>query len=259
MSALERRFGLAGQVVLITGATGGIGGAMVDAFAEAGAKLVLASHDDADCRQAAARAIELGTEALAVTTDVRSEAELDRLVEAAMEQHGRIDALICNAGIAGPFGPMHEASKAECDEAFAVNLHALPLTSRVAPLMAEKEGGSIVLTSSIAGLRGNARIGPYGLTKAALNQLARNLAVEWGPSNVRANAIAPGLIRTGWADAILASDEASAKRMQLTPLRRIGESEEVAATALFLCTPGAAFITGQVIAVDGGTTITDGN
>jgi NAD(P)-dependent dehydrogenase (short-subunit alcohol dehydrogenase family) len=116
-----------------------------------------------------------------------------------------------------------------------------------------------VLTASIGGMRGNRGVGTYGLTKAALIQLARNLAVEWGPHGVRANTIAPGVIATSWADNILSNPEATAKRLGMTPLRRIGEPWEVAAAALFLAGPGAGFITGQVLAIDGGTLITDGS
>jgi NAD(P)-dependent dehydrogenase (short-subunit alcohol dehydrogenase family) len=249
---LDSLFGLAGKTVLITGATGGIGSAMVDAFAAAGARLVLASNDEAALDQAAAR-----YQALAVACDVSRTDQLDALVEAA----GPVDALVCNAGIAGHFGPMHQATQAERDALFAINLnHALHLTGRIAPQMAARgAGGSIVLTASIAGLRGNAGVGLYGLTKAALIQLARNLAVEWGPRGIRANALAPGLTATSWADNILANPQASERRLSLTPLRRIGSPAEVAAAALFLAGPGAGFITGQTLVVDGGTMITDGN
>ena len=125
--------------------------------------------------------------------------------------------------------------------------------------MAQRRDGVIVFTASIAGLRGNRSLGLYGLTKAALTQLARNLAVEWGPDNVRVNALAPGLIATSWAGAILRDPVASERRLSLTPLRRIGQPSEVAAAAVFLASPGAAFITGQTLVIDGGTVISDGN
>lgn len=259
MIYLDRTFGLRNKTALITGATGGIGTSIAHAFAQAGANLVVASNDDA-LGPLANELGSAGTNVLAVPTDVRSDAELDRLVGHAFDRFGSIDVLICNAGVNPHFGRLNEAPEEARSDAFNTNLkHALHLTNIVAPSMAQGGGGSIVLTSSIAGLRGNAKIGLYGITKAALIQLARNLAVEWGPHGVRANAIAPGLIRTSWADAILSSPEATKARMQMTPLRRAGEPEEVAATALFLASPGGAFITGQTIVVDGGTLISDGS
>lgn len=251
MSGLDRYFGLEGKAALIVGATGGIGTEISRAFAAAGAKLVLSSNDEAACKSLVE---ELG--ATSHPADVRNTADIDGLVEAV----GAIDILICNAGISGHFGPLGDASDEDRSEIFDINLNAaIHLTSRTAPTMAARGGGSIILMSSIAGLRGNARLGLYGLTKAALSQLARNLAVEWGPRGIRANAIAPGLIRTSWADAILSSREKSAARLGQTPLRRIGEPWEVAGTALFLASPASAFITGQTIVVDGGTLISDGN
>ena len=251
MTSLERYFGLEGKVALVVGATGGIGTEISRAFAAAGARLVLSSNDEMACNILAE---ELG--AKSHPADVRATGALDGLVEVA----GAIDILVCNAGISGHFGPLGEVADEDRSEIFDINLNAaLHLSGKVAPVMAARGGGSIILMSSIAGLRGTARLGLYGLTKAALAQLARNLAVEWGPQGVRANAIAPGLIRTSWADAILSSPDKSAARLGQTPLRRIGEPWEVAATALFLASPAAAFITGQTIVVDGGTLISDGN
>ena len=251
MSGLDSYFSLEGKLALIVGATGGIGTEISRAFAAAGAQLVLSSNDEDACRSLAQ---DLG--ARSQPADVRNIAELDALVEAA----GRIDILICNAGISGPFGPAADATDEDRSDLFAINLEsALHLTGLVAPMMAKQAGGSIILMSSISGLRGNTKLGLYGLTKAALAQLARNLAVEWGPAGVRANAIAPGLIRTSWADTVLSSPEKSAARLGQTPLRRIGEPWEVAGTALFLASPAGAFITGQTIVVDGGTLISDGN
>jgi NAD(P)-dependent dehydrogenase (short-subunit alcohol dehydrogenase family) len=259
-TGLERYFGIKGRTVLLTGATRGIGLAMTDAFADAGARLVVASNETEACLELGATLRSRGLEALAVPADVRSAQDLDALTDAAVERFGGIDVLVCNAGVSGHMGSIADVNDAAYAEAFDVNLrHPLRLCGRVAPVMAQRGGGSIILTSSIAGLRGNARIGLYALTKAALAQLARNLAVEYGPKGVRANAIAPGLIRTGWAAAILSNPEATAARLGQTPLRRIGEPWEVAAAALFLAGPGSAFITGHTLVVDGGTLVSDGN
>ncbi|MHA6719976.1 SDR family NAD(P)-dependent oxidoreductase [Sphingomonas sp. RS6] len=253
--AISDLFRLAGRTALITGPASGIGLACARLFAAAGARLVLADRDAAACD---ALASELG--GLSLPTDVADPAALARLAEMAERETGGIDVLLCNAGIAGPAGPMHALAPADWDALRRINLdHPMHLTGLVAPRMAERGRGSIVLLSSIAGARGNARLGAYGITKAAVSQLARNLAVEWGPHGVRANAVAPGLIDTAWADAILANPQAAQRRLGLTPLRRIGRVEEVAATALYLASDAGGFTTGQTIVVDGGTLVSDGN
>lgn len=253
---LENYFGLSGMSVLITGATGGIGTAITEAFAAAGAKLYLTSHDPAELDALCARF----EGAVGWSCDVQDTAALEELAARAHAHFGKIDMLICNAGISGPSGPMGALDFDARNALLAINLlHPLSLAATVAPLMAEGGGGSIILTSSIAGIRGNKGLGLYGITKAALMQLARNLAVEWGPLNIRANAVAPGLIATDWAGQILSDDKALERRMSLTPLRRVGEPWEIAAATLFLAGPGAAFITRQTLVVDGGTVISDGN
>lgn len=260
MTRLDRYFGLGGRTVLITGATRGIGLAMTQTFADADANLVIASDEIDACNLLAADLESRGTACLAHACDVGDAAALSSLVAAANERFGAIDVLVCNAGIPGPHGPMASATTADLEGLLAVNLrHPLHLSSLVAPQMARRGDGSIILTASIAGLRGNKSVGLYGMSKAALMQLARNLAVEWGPCGVRANAIAPGLIETAWANAILANPEATERRLSLTPMRRIGAPWEVACAALFLAGPGAGFITGQTLVVDGGTIISDGN
>jgi len=248
-------FRLEGKTALITGPTRGIGLAIARLFAGAGARLVLADIDAPACDALAA---VLG--GISVPTDVGDAAALGRLAEQAESRTDGIDILICNAGIAGSAAPMHAMAESDRDTLYAVNLlHPLRLTSLIAPRMAARGRGSIVLLSSIAGLRGNAMLGHYGMTKAALAQLARNLAVEWGPFGVRANAIAPGLIETEWAGAILSSPDRAERRLGLTPLRRAGSTDEIAATALYLASDASGFTTGQTIVVDGGTLISDGS
>jgi NAD(P)-dependent dehydrogenase (short-subunit alcohol dehydrogenase family) len=149
---------------------------------------------------------------------------------------------------------------AEHRQIMAVNLDSVVQLCRLAvPHLRSQGGGSVLLLSSLAGLRGNKSLGSYALSKAALSQLARNLAVELGPDNIRANAIAPGFIRTELAAPLLADEAFMARRLANTPLRRAGEPIEVAASALFLASRAGAFITGQTLVIDGGTLITDSN
>lgn len=254
MSDPASLFSLAGRTALVTGPVRGIGLAIARLFAAAGAQLVLVDKDADEC---AALAEELG--AAAYAADLSDAAAIRDLV-ARPGLQGGVDVLVCNAGIAGTPSAMHETSEAEREALYAVNLlHPLRLCNAIAPRMAEAGGGSIILMSSLAGLRGNARLGHYGITKAALAQLARNLAVEWGPRGIRANAIAPGLIETSWAAGIIGNPDAANRRLGLTPLRRMGTPTEIAATALYLASDAGAFTTGQTIVVDGGTLISDGN
>ncbi|MBU6267040.1 MAG: SDR family oxidoreductase [Sphingomonadales bacterium] len=248
-------FRLDGKAALVTGSTRGIGRAIAEALIGAGARVVISSEDGADTARVAA---ELGQPGIAC--DVSDPAALARLVAGACAELGGIDVLVCNAGITGRAGPFAEVDMADYARVFDINLHSqVALCNRVLPVMAESGGGSVVLLSSISGLRGNGRINAYALAKAGVAQLARNLAVEWGPRAIRVNAISPGFIATELSGPLLADAAFMARRMAMTPLRRPGTAGEVASAALFLASPAGAFVTGHNLVVDGGTVISDGS
>lgn len=253
-------FDLTDKTALITGATRGIGLAIAREYGRAGARLAISSENAEDCERVAAQLCEEGLDASPFAADVSDPAAVQALAASVLEAFGRLDVLVCNAGVAPHMGPLATASDTDWELTMTVNLRsAVWLTNALIPHMAERGGGAVVLMASIAGVRGNKALGLYGLSKAGLAQLARNLAVEWGPSNVRINAISPGVIRTDFAKPLTERLDSMEKRLALTPLRRVGTPEEVAALALLLAAPGGAFITGQNLIVDGGTTIGDGN
>jgi len=253
-------FDLSGRVAIVTGSTRGIGDAIAAALGHAGATIVVSSENALDCERAEARLLGKGIKVIAVPCDISSSADIENLVNTTVSRLGRLDILVCNAGVEGPVGPIGSASSADIDRTIKINLNsAISLTSQAIPHMVRQGCGSVILVSSIAGLRGNRSIGVYGLTKAALAQLARNLAVEWGPQHIRVNCISPGLIETDFSKGIMANDEYFRRRLSLTPLRRVGKPEEIAAAALFLAGNGGAFVTGHNLVVDGGTIISDGN
>jgi NAD(P)-dependent dehydrogenase (short-subunit alcohol dehydrogenase family) len=253
-------FRLVGKVALVTGAAGGLGSAIATLFAESGAAVALLDSNAQGCAAAAAGLHQRGFDVLDVTADLRNQAMVESAVDRVLGHFGRIDILVCNAGIQGPAGPLHDVTDLDWESVMTVNLRSqLWLTSRVIPQMAESGAGSVILMASIAGIRGNKTIGLYGLSKAAVAQLARNLAVEWGPKNIRVNALSPGVIRTPLASELLGNASFMERRLSLTPLRRVGEPAEVATAALFLASAAGGFVTGHNLVIDGGTVITDGN
>lgn len=248
---------LSGRVAIVTGASRGIGREVSLVLAGAGAKVAAVARGE-NAVETVAAVVAAGGEATALSADVSQAADVDAMVKSTIEKYGRVDILVCNAGINPHFGPMATASDEEYDAIMRINLRSpVQLANRIAPKMAARGGGSIILTSSLSGLRGNGKIGVYGLSKAALAQLARNLAVEFGPANVRANAISPGLIRTEFAAPILGNEAGLKTRLEKTPLRRVGEAREIAGAALFLASAAGAFVTGHNLVVDGGTLISD--
>lgn len=253
-------FDLTGRTAIITGGTRGIGYAIAAALGAAGADIVLSSEDADDVRRAEQELGRRGASAIGFACDVADDAAQAMLVERAVDRFGRLDILVCNAGVAGRPGPLADADMADFDRVMAINLRSMVVLAGLSlPRIAAGGGGSVILLSSIAGLRGNGAIGAYALAKAGVAQLARNLAVEWGPRGVRVNAISPGLIRTGFSDALIADAAFMARRMAMTPLRRPGEPHEVAGAALFLASDAGGFVTGHNLVIDGGTLVSDGS
>lgn len=253
-NAISNLFDLTGKVALVTGSSRGLGYAIAEAMIGHGATVIVSS-ENADDTAAAAKAIG----GVAMPCDVSDDAAIAALVAQIVDRFGGLDILVSNAGIQG--GPASDPLDMTAhDRVIAVNLRSMVVLAKHAlPIMVGRPGASVILMSSISAIRGNARIDGYAMAKAGVAQLARNIAVQWGPKGVRANAIAPGLIDTKLADHLKADAEFMKRRMQMTPLRRMGQPQEIAGTAVFLAAPAGAFVNGQVIVVDGGTTITDGS
>ena len=253
---MSKLFDLTGKVALITGSTRGIGKAIAEEMARAGAKVVISSRKPEPCHEVCEAIKAEGGEAIAVPCNVGKKDDLMNLVDETLAAFGKIDILVCNAATNPVYGPTAELTDEAWDKIMDTNVKGtFWLTNMVLPQMAEKGEGAVVLLSSIAGLRGNTTIGTYGVSKAAEAALARNLAVEWGPKGIRVNSIAPGLIKTDFAKALW-EDPVRVKRAEdKTPLRRIGDPVDIAGLAVFLSTRASAYITGQVIVADGGETI----
>lgn len=250
-------FDLTGKVAIITGSSRGIGRAIAEAMADQGAKVVISSRK-ADACVEVADAINAkhgaGT-AIVVPASISSKEELQRLVDETRAQLGRIDILVCNAASNPYYGPMAGITDDQFRKILENNVIANHwLIAMVAPEMVARKEGSIVIVSSIGGLTSSTMIGAYNISKAADFQLARNLAAEFGPSGVRVNCIAPGLVKTDFARALWENPDTLKAVTRHTPLRRIGEPHEIAGAAVFLASPASTFMTGQTIIVDGGST-----
>jgi len=246
-------FDLSGQVAIVTGASRGIGRAIAERMAQHGAKVVVSSRKLEACQEVVDAITARGGEAFAQSCNIGRKAELQALVDTTMARWGRIDTVVCNAAVNPYFGPAIDMPDEAFDKIMASNVRSnLWLAHMVMPGMAERGGGSVVVISSIGGLRGSPVLGGYAISKAADMQLVRNIAVEWGPRNVRANCIAPGLVRTDFARALWENPEIYRKRTKDTPLKRIGEPDEIAGATVFLASGAGSFMTGQTIVIDGG-------
>jgi NAD(P)-dependent dehydrogenase (short-subunit alcohol dehydrogenase family) len=249
-------YDLKGQVAIITGSTRGIGRSIAEHLARAGAKVVVSSRKEHACDAVAEAIRAAGGEAMAVPCHVGHKEQLAALVKTTLDRWGRIDVLVCNAATNPAFGPLADLTDEVFDKIMDTNVRStFQLCNMVLPHMAERGGGAVIVVSSIAALRGSDVLGAYGISKAAEAALTRSLAVEWGPKGVRVNAIAPGVIKTDFARALWEDAERRKRTEARTPLRRIGEPDDIGGIALFLASSAAAHITGQLIVADGGETI----
>jgi NAD(P)-dependent dehydrogenase (short-subunit alcohol dehydrogenase family) len=251
-------FDMTGKVAVITGSSRGIGRAIAERMAEHGARVVISSRKAAPCQEVAdaINAKHGAGRAIVVPANISSKEELQRLVDETRAQLGRIDVLVCNAASNPYYGPMAEITDDAFNKILTNNIVANNwLISMVVPEMKERRDGSIIIVSSIGGLRGSEVIGAYCISKAADMQLARNLAREYGKHNIRVNCIAPGLIKTDFAKALWEDPKARAARENETPLRRIGDPDEIAGAAVYLGSAAGTYMTGQSLVIDGGVTI----
>ena len=246
-------FRLDSQIALITGATKGMGCAIATLLAQAGARVAITSRNRADAEKAAA---EIGLGVIGLPLDITKAETLQPLIAETEARLGPIDILVGNAAMEPPVGPMAGVDAETFDRTMLANVRNNHLLIQlVAPGMVARKHGSIILTSSIAAMRGSNILGTYSISKAAVDQLVRNLAVELGPHQVRVNAIAPSAVRTDFSRFLWENPEAEKKIVARFPMGRIGEAEDVAGTALLLASNAGAFITGQTIRVDGGASI----
>jgi len=252
-------FDLSGKSAIITGSSRGIGRAIAERMAEHGAKVVISSRKAGPCEEVAEAVNGRHGEgtAIAVPANISHKEDLQRLVDRTNEAFGKVDILVCNAASNPYFGPMAGISDDQFRKIMDNNVLANHwIIQMCAPQMLERKDGAIIIISSIGGLHGSSVIGAYNISKAADFQLARNLAVEWGPSNVRVNCIAPGLIQTDFARALWENPDILKASTSNAPLKRIGQPDEIAGAAVFLASPAGTFMTGQKIVIDGGATIT---
>ena len=251
-------FSLDGKTALITGSSRGIGYAIALEMARAGADVVISSRKQDACDEAAEQinALVGRPAATAFAASLSDRAAMTGLVGHATGRRGQIDILVCNAASNPYYGPMTEIPDAAFHKILENNVIANNwLVAQAAPGMRANGGGAVIIVSSIGGLIGSPVIGAYNVSKAADMQLARNLAVELGPDNIRVNCIAPGLIKTEFSRALWENPETYETFMRTTPLKRLGDPADIAGAAVFLAAPAGAFVTGQTIVADGGTTI----
>ena len=249
-------FDLTGKTAVITGSSRGIGRAIAEQMAAAGARAVISSRKAGPCEEVAAAINKAGGKAVSIPCNVGDKAQLQALIERTRAEVGPVDILVCNAAVNPYYGPLLDIPDDAYDRTMSSNVRSnLWLMQLVLPEMAKRRDGVVIIISSIAGLRGSPMLGAYAISKAADLQLCRNLAVEWGQHNIRINCIVPGLVKTDFARALWEDPVVLEQAVSNAPLKRIGQPIEIAGAAVFLASKAGNFVTGQAIVVDGGVTI----
>lgn len=251
-------FDLTGKSAIITGSSRGIGRAIAEAMADQGAQVTISSRKPGPCQEVAdaINAKHGEGRAIAVPANISSKEELQALVDATNDAFGKVDIVVCNAASNPVYGPMSDLDDAGFHKVLQNNIVSNHwLIQMVAPQMRERKDGAVIIVSSIGGMKASTVIGAYNISKAADFQLARNLAAELGPDNIRVNCIAPGLIKTDFARALWENPENAERIEKGTPLRRIGDPEDIAGAAVYLASKAGAYMTGQALVVDGGSVI----
>jgi NAD(P)-dependent dehydrogenase (short-subunit alcohol dehydrogenase family) len=254
MEGMTGRFD--GKVAIVTGSTRGIGLATAELMAEGGAMVVVTSRKAEACEAVAAMLREKGATAIGIPCHVARVEDRDTLVRRAFDTYGRIDIFVANAAVNPVAKSIQDTPDDAWSKIFETNLaSAWGFSKAICPLMAQQGGGALVLVSSIAGQRAARNSSVYAVSKAALDHLAVQLATHWGPSNIRVNAVAPGVTTTDMIRTIMQAPDAQREGLARIPLGRFGEPRDVAEAIAFLASDAARQITGQLLSVDGGETI----
>jgi len=257
MSEIPPMFDLSGKVAVITGSTKGIGKSIAEQMAALGARVVVSSRK-ADVCDAVAADINAnwakhGGAAIAVPCNISHKDQCEALIARTVQEWGKVDILVCNAAVNPFLGSMRDIPEEAFDKTMNANVKSnVWLVNAVVPGMIERNDGVILIIASTGGLRGTATLGVYGMSKAADMALVRNITVEWGRHNIRANCIAPSLVRTDMAKALWSDPKRAAAIESTYPLKRIGEPEDIAGICAALASRAGGWVTGQTIVVDGG-------
>ncbi len=246
-------FDITGKVAVVTGSTKGIGKAIAEQLAAHGAKVVISSRKADACEEVAKSINDAGGEAVSIPCNISHADQIKLLVDESRKAFGKIDILVCNAAVNPFYGSSLDIPDSAFKKTMDVNIQSNSwLCQQVIPEMQDRKDGSIIIISSIGGLRGSTVLGAYAISKAADMQIARNLSAEFGPDNIRVNCIAPGLVKTDFARALYEKPEVAEARINATPLRRLGDAIDIAGIAVYLASPAGSWTTGQTFVIDGG-------